>query len=1443
MPGKELCLLALDGGGIRGLSSLMILEQLMQAIDPDSPPKPCDYFDMIGGTSTGGLIAIMLGRLKMSVDECIDAYISLSDKVFQKKRHRATGKGNIQGRFDSEELARVVKEMVAEGGLQEDALLKDSPDAVCKVFVCATSKQTSETVCLTSYKSPRGLHDLLNTVKIWEACQATSAASSFFDAVVIGRYQEEFVDGATGANNPVWELWNQAQVMWGPEPLENNIKCLVSIGTGVPSLKPFHDDVFHIGKTLVAIATETEQTAERFRQTNSHLDDTGRYYRFNVLRGLEDIGLEESKKKKDIASATRRYVVSQDVFKQMKACGNNLSGREYLGIYRTLFSLQGVPVMNKFVDRPEDITKLERTLLPQRQNRRRKILVLHGLGGIGKTQLAAEFARRHHLRFSSVLWLDGRTQDSLKQSVANSASRIPEGQIAEASRTYRTGSSGDINAVVRDVIGWLSKPDNTDWLLIFDNVDRDHQQHDADLGAYDVTRYFFEADHGSVLITTRLAKLEQLGDSWGLNKVSKGQAQDIFQNWYGRSFDLVESEELLNLLDGLPLALAQAAAYLRESGIDFATYTKFYKQQWKDLMESQDRAGTPLQDYNDRSVWTTWTISYNAIRAKNKAAANLLLFWACLDNKDLWQGLLVAACKQSTVAAKYLSEWLQDIANNEVQFTEAIRLLRNYSMIEDMQNLTGYATHPVVHKWALYMQDEDQRVDLARLAVIVIGLAVPNISTKEFWTVQRRLLAHAQCCSQWILTGKVSTDDRRDNMPSRISAEAGYTEVILDAIHRLGMLYAQQDKLDEAEKMYQRALAGSEKALGAEHTSTLVTVNNLGILYRSQGKLDEAEKMYQRALVGKEKALGAEHTSTLGTVNNLGNLYADQGKLDEAEKMYQRALVGKEKALGAEHTSTLDTVNNLGILYADQGKLDEAEKMYRRALVGREKALGAEHTSTLGTVNNLGNLYVNQDKLDEAEKMYQRALAGSEKALGAEHTSTLDTVNNLGILYADQGKLDEAEKMYQRALAGKEKALGAEHTSTLNTVNNLGKLYRSQGKLDEAEKMYRRALVGKEKALGAEHTSTLGTVNNLGNLYADQGKLDEAEKMYQRALAGREKALGAEHTSTLDTVNNLGNLYADQDKLDEAEKMYQRALAGREKALGAEHTSTLDTVNNLGNLYRSQGKLDEAEKMYQRALVGKEKALGAEHTSTLDTVNNLGNLYADQDKLDEAEKMYQRALVGKEKALGAEHTSTLDTVNNLGILYADQGKLDEAEKMYRRALVGREKALGAEHTSTLDTVNNLGILYADQGKLDEAEKMYQRALAGNEKALGAEHTSTLRTVNNLGNLYWTQGKLDKAEKMYSRALTGFQKALGPSHEKCQHVQEALSALRGAQGIIMPQVHPRAKVRNGLFKELVAADNKPHNPQESTEIHARKPGNLLEKKTTSKFRRYISRILR
>jgi predicted acylesterase/phospholipase RssA len=134
MPGNKIRLLALDGGGVRGLSSLMILRSLMEAIDPEDPPRPCDYFDMIGGTSTGGLIAVMLGRLGMTVDKCIEAYMRLSCEVFEKRRGAVSLKFKLQSRFDTEELERVIKSIIRRSNLPENALLKDDRDAPCKVY-------------------------------------------------------------------------------------------------------------------------------------------------------------------------------------------------------------------------------------------------------------------------------------------------------------------------------------------------------------------------------------------------------------------------------------------------------------------------------------------------------------------------------------------------------------------------------------------------------------------------------------------------------------------------------------------------------------------------------------------------------------------------------------------------------------------------------------------------------------------------------------------------------------------------------------------------------------------------------------------------------------------------------------------------------------------------------------------------------------------------------------------------------------------------------------------------------------------------------------------------------------------------------------------------------------------------------------------------------------
>ena len=200
------------------------------------------------------------------------------------------------------------------------------------------------------------------------------------------------------------------------------------------------------------------------------------------------------------------------------------------------FSLKGVPATKRFIDRPTEIQSLEISLLPDPQINRRKTFVLRGLGGIGKTQLAIEFMRRHYTKFSAVFWLDGSSEDSLKRSLAQYAGRIASDQISDASKIYAQCGEGDVDAVVQEVLDWLATIGNDAWLLVFDNVDREFDPTKPDPLAYDIERYLPDADHGSILITTRLARMEQLGESREVKKVDSDTAQEILKSWYKKAY-------------------------------------------------------------------------------------------------------------------------------------------------------------------------------------------------------------------------------------------------------------------------------------------------------------------------------------------------------------------------------------------------------------------------------------------------------------------------------------------------------------------------------------------------------------------------------------------------------------------------------------------------------------------------------------------------------------------------------------------------------------------------------------------------------------------------------------------------------------------------------------------------------------------------------------------
>lgn len=375
--------------------------------------------------------------------------------------------------------------------------------------------------------------------------------------------------------------------------------------------------------------------------------------------------------------------------------------------------------------------------------------------------------------------------------------------------------------------------------------------------------------------------------------------------------------DLTGRLDGLPLAIVIAGAFMRETGINATEYLEYYQESWSNLQLQL----SPLRQYQQGNMLQTWMISYHEIQKRDLDAAKLLLVLAHFDNRDLWYELIQGCCYSSDVPL-----WLKRITASSLAFKISVRTLLEFSLLEIKPHRGAYMMHSVVQNWCLHVASLEENIhplQLSKMALIAVGYATHEVSDSNYYVLQQRLIPHARhvCRGDWLICDVE----------------------IWGALHSLGDLYFELGSLKEAEEMYQRALSGREKTFGPEYPATLSIVNNIGNLFRAQGKLELAEQMYQRALLGRERALGLEHAFTLATVTNLGNLYKDQGKLEQAEELYQRALTGREKVLGLEHMFTLNTVGNLGLLYQDQGKPKNAEEMYQRALAGFEKTLGSDH--------------------------------------------------------------------------------------------------------------------------------------------------------------------------------------------------------------------------------------------------------------------------------------------------------------------------------------------------------------------------------------------------------------------------------------------------------------------------------------------------------------------
>jgi tetratricopeptide (TPR) repeat protein len=602
---------------------------------------------------------------------------------------------------------------------------------------------------------------------------------------------------------------------------------------------------------------------------------------------------------------------------------------------------------------------------------------ISGLGGIGKTQTAIEYAHRNRQQYRYILWIAAATLEGLLSDLSRLADLL-EVPGRDPRNQQNTATS---------VKNFLAQ--QNDWLLIFDNAD-DIEMVRAYLPIGDKT-------NGHIILTTRAQAVGTVAHTVQVNEMDNEEGTQLLLKRgkllkTGQLLDQVDAsdrasaESIVEAVGGLPLALDQAAAYIEETGCSLSDYLKLYQTHHQNLLK---RRGRLVVDHPE-TVATTWSLSFQKVESENKAAAELLRLCAFLAPDAIPEEII-------TEGASHLGKLLAPVAADHFLLNEALAVLRKYSLIKrNIKNKT-LSMHRLVQQVLKDGMHKKVQSQWATRAIRAIDEVFPYGWDAENWPQCARLLAQAQICEELVEHyGLVFAE------AARLFLYCGY------------YLY-QQALYALVEPFFLNALSIAKQLDNSEYPRTFSVQHGLAMLYKEQGRYKESEELYKISLDKKQLVLGKGHIDTLETQHALAVLYASQDRYKEAEALYKEALEMKQRTHVVDHSSIASTQHALAALYIDQGsRYEEAMELYKEVLETRQRILGKEHPDTAMTQHNLAYIYNRQGKYEDAETLYKLALQTYEQKLGLEHPHTRIFLENYAYLLRAMNRTAEAEALEAR---------------------------------------------------------------------------------------------------------------------------------------------------------------------------------------------------------------------------------------------------------------------------------------------------------------------------------------------------------------------------------------------------------------------------------------------
>jgi hypothetical protein len=629
-----------------------------------------------------------------------------------------------------------------------------------------------------------------------------------------------------------------------------------------------------------------------------------------------------------------------------------------------------------------------------------------------------------------VLWAHASNTARLEQSFR---------EIAELVKVRgRKEPQADVFKLVHD---WLREEKNGRWLLVVDNADDagvlsaqagDSQKPQTDDGGsadnsvaalqQRLERYLPQSKHGCVLVTSRTrqaaAQLVEDSDIIAIEPMDDAAAHALLRKKLGEKDEKGDGNsasnndvaELAAALDHMPLALAQAAAYIRQRAprCSVQQYLEEYRQSDSRATSLLNQGAGHLRrdEAASNAILITWQISFDHVRSSRQSAAELLSLMSFFDRQGIPEALLRS---RDGMAA---DDDDGGGGGDNDDFEDDLDTLRDYSFVTVTTDAHTFEMHGLVQLATRKWLESRKQLDKWREQFISNLCAELPTGEHKNWEKCQALFPHARAA-----------------LAQRPASQKSLKEWAL-LLYKAAWYAWQQGKAGEAEQMSTTSMEVRREVLGGESIETLSSMGMVGLARNLGGKYEEAEAMHRQTLAICEKVLEREHPNRWTSMNNLANVLGSQGKYKEAEAMHRQTLATMEKVLGHEHPNTLMSLSNLALVLNSQGKYEEAEAMHRQTLAAREKVLGREHPDTLMSSSNLALVLNSQGKYKEAEAMHRQTLAAREKVLGHEHPDTLSSVYCLAHLLAQRGCYTESLALYNRICAGYGAVLREDHPTT-----------------------------------------------------------------------------------------------------------------------------------------------------------------------------------------------------------------------------------------------------------------------------------------------------------------------------------------------------------------------------------------------------------------------------